>query len=134
MADAPARILGSRVMEIHGHVVFVFTGKDETGADVEMMFPAEGIQAILNDAEIKIQAHQNAVLRSHDNEWYRSFYREGTPAKIGTTLDGKVLLIARHNLPDEIRLSFAPQHAQEISEALRIEADSILNQSADRTH
>jgi hypothetical protein len=115
-------------------MAFVFIGKDETGADVEMMFPAEGIQAVFNDAAIKIQAHQNASLRSHDSEWFRSFHREETPAQIGSTTDGKVVLIARHGLPDETRLSFSPQHAIELSEALRAGAESTLKPRDERAH
>jgi len=134
MADAPTFILGSRVIEIEGKPVFVFVGKDASGSDIEMMFPVEAIPAVFNDAMIKIEAHQNSSARLAGAEWARSFYREGTPAKISSTLDGKVILMARFGLPTEIHLSFDPQHAQELSEALRTEADKILKQSSDRAH
>ncbi len=133
MGGSPSKIIGSRIDEIDGVTVIVFVSTAVDGSPQETMFPAHGLYAVFNDARDKLETHLNTKFVK-GQEWVRSINRQGTPAKIVPTSDGKVLLIARHGAADEARLLFSPQDALALSEELRKEALGALNQSDARSH
>lgn len=118
MAKQPLRTMGLEVREVDGLRLVIFKAKDSVGRDIEMSVPAEGWDAIYEDGAAKIMAAANASTPVKPGEWVRSFHREGVPAKVGTTDDGKVLLIARLGLPTETRLSFDRSDALALSREL----------------
>lgn len=125
MAKEPLKVAGLEVRTVEGVRLMVFRAKDSSGRDIEMSVPAEGWDAVYEDGTAKIMAAANASTPVKPGEWVRSFHRVGTPAKVGTTDEGKVLLIARLGTPTETRLSFDRSDALALSRELFSTADRL---------
>ncbi|MFG1211036.1 hypothetical protein V5F72_01280 [Xanthobacter flavus] len=89
---------------------------------MEACIPANGWDAVVADVAKRIAAAQNAGSTIIPGQWVPSRHQDAEQMKVGTTDDGKVLLIARLGLPDEVRLSMPPTTAQELAASLAEEA------------
>lgn len=130
MAKKPAKVMATRVGELEGRAVVVLTGKDGAGRPVEMCIPVEGWDAVHADGQNKIIAAKNQEHAFIPGQWIPSIQKEAGQMRAETTDDGKVVLMVRLGLPDELRLSMAPSTAHELSDALRASADQCSPRTA----
>lgn len=117
MSKTPTRVMAMDVREIDGKMVVVLRGKDKIGRNVEMMIPTEGWDAVFADGASRINAFRNAQDEPVGG-WSRSFHHAGVPCRVASTDDGKVLVIARHRLPSEVRLLFEKADAQAVAQEI----------------
>lgn len=122
MAKAPAKVFHVRIGEIEGVPVVIFGAKDSAGRSVEACIPVAGWDAVSADVSRRIAATANAATPITPGQWAPSRHQDAEQMKVGTTDDGKVLLIARLGLPDEVRLSMPQSTARDLAAILAEEA------------
>ena len=122
MEKKPARVFHVRIGDLDGRAVIIFGGKGGAGRSIEVCVPAEGWTAIDVDVRRKLAASENAAHPPIPGQWAPTHHEDAGQMKTGTTDDGRVLLIARLGLPDEVRLSMDRSTARALADSLAEEA------------
>lgn len=125
MSDGTLKVRGMRAELVDGHPAIVLVAVDARGRETKVAIPANGWQAIFAEGARQIETIFNQSVPTMPGGWSQSIHRPGAPAQLGTTDDGKALLIACVGRPDEVSLSFDRQDALDLAQGLREIAETL---------
>jgi len=125
MAKQPIKVMSSEVRSIDGRNFVVFTGRDSIGRAVEMMFPADSLDAVYEDTRTRLEALSNAGDANIAGGWERSFSRPGIPARLGATDRDEIMLIVRAGSPTEARITFNRDDALALAKEMHETAERL---------